>query len=158
MFLLLRSSFDAPPSTPPPPGRPQSTRPGEGSAPASPGRIRRVRTSPWISDGAHAKDLPCKIFPCRYLNKSCSYLLVIKSLWENLCYFIFCSNFTLIVWREEQEGGHQNTVQQELEVNSLGKEKVVLCLSFPVMLPRGGGLGMRSFRCVGRRGLLHQKC
>ena len=56
---------------------------GEGSAPASPGRIRRVRTSPWISDEAHAKDLPCKIFPCRYLNKSCSCLSVIESLWEN---------------------------------------------------------------------------
>ena len=88
MSLLLRSSFDAPPSTPPPPGRPQSTCPGEGSAPASPGRIRRVRTSPWISDEAHAKDLPCKIFPCRYLNKSCSYLSVIESLWEKY-YSIF---------------------------------------------------------------------
>ena len=58
--------------------------PGEGSAPASPGRIRRVRTSSWISDGAHAKDLPCKIFSCRHLIKSCSYLSVIESLWENL--------------------------------------------------------------------------
>ncbi|CAL8292602.1 unnamed protein product, partial [Arctogadus glacialis] len=33
------------------------------------------------------------------------------------------SDLTLIVWREEQERGHQNAVQQELEVNSLGKEK-----------------------------------
>ena len=44
-------------------------------------------------------------------------------LYNNLCIFIFCSDLTLIVWREEQER-HQNAVQQELEVNSLGKEKV----------------------------------
>ena len=62
-FLLLRSSFNAPPSTPPPPGRPQSACPGEGSAPASPGRIRRVRTSSWISDGAHAKDFSMQNIP-----------------------------------------------------------------------------------------------
>ena len=84
VICCLGISFDAAPSTPPPPGLPQSTGPGEGSAPASPSRRCRVHTSSWIRDGAHAKDLSRKIFSLMLSFKIILYscLLVNESSWE----------------------------------------------------------------------------